>query len=342
MDWNGIPQAASFQFGPRTKWIPQGTLRATSEMSYGRNPHCQALLSKCIPNFHGSLVRHVLLPETEPVDAIIISIDLEGLDIHETLRCPMSIRIATLDTRTLFDTSVPPSDKIHTQIFHRGSFKETQSCCHKRSNGRYLFSEREQFYKKTAMCVLERIFTHERRNVILLGHGMETDLNFLALMSFKPDEHACITDVLDTGLIASGVFTCNIDMGERVERAGFRVEKSLEDMLKELGFKRKEFHNAANDANFTLRALLLLLARELKTDQTYWTKNTASRVEMLQFIGLEPLPKKACPIGPPRLENLRPEAVAANRAKKNARKTAEQDLDLADSLRELAIESNVA
>lgn len=241
---------------------------------------------------------------------------MEGLgDIDQDILSPTSIGVATLDTRIPFDPSTPFVEKIHTKLFHRGSFSKAHKLSQRRNNGRYLFSEREVFTKHTAFDVLKKALTHQGRDVILLSHSTENELDFMARMDFKPEEHARITNILDTGLIASGVLN-----GEK--HTVTRVEKTLQHVLEELGFAGKEFHNAANDANFTLRALLLLILRAVQDARPNWTNHTPFRVLMLRQIALTPLPPTARSGRSPRRENMRPETAEANRAKKQARRKA--------------------
>ena len=326
MEWNGVSQVASFQFGPRSKWVPNGTLRAVSVKP--RNDHCRALHYKGVQEFREHLP-HILFPHTTSLDAIVMSIDMEGVHTHhDSIPCPSMFGVATLDTRVLFDLSISPSHKIHTKLFHRG--RSTRS---RIQNRRYLFSDRESYTKRTALDVLKKIFAqHKGRNVILLGHEIKHELEMMAYMKFKPEEHAYITHILDTGLLANASNTGFAPMKHGTPR----VEKTLRHVLEELGFKGKWYHNAANDANFTLRGLLLLVARAA-TDAT----GGGETERLLREIAMTPFPAR-----PSQLENLRPENAKANRLKKQAIRATiaewDDDMSVFSGLQELSIDLNVA
>lgn len=231
MEWNGVSQAASFQFGPWSKWVRNGTLRAVSATRRRQNEHCRALHLKGVEDFREVLVSYVLSPDTTPLDAIIMSIDMEGLSsLHHPIPGPSSIGVATLDTRALFNLSIPPSKKIHTKLFHRGALKYFWQ--KRRENGKYLFSDREPYTKETAEDALEKIFAHcDGRNVILLGHETRHELDMMARMKFKPEEHASIIHILDTGLIANLFDTEFVP----VEHGTPRGRHSLRHILEEFG-----------------------------------------------------------------------------------------------------------
>ncbi|KAK2025757.1 hypothetical protein LX32DRAFT_655228 [Colletotrichum zoysiae] len=82
----------------------------------------------------------------------------------------------------------------------------------------------------------------EDRNVIFVGHGIVNELHVLRALGFKFELPP--SGMLDTSRIASEVFG--------------RWRGSLGDLLGALGCPFGRLHVAGNDANFTLRALLLL------------------------------------------------------------------------------------
>ena len=338
MEWNGVPQAASLQQGPWSNWVLRGNLHACNDPSYLRSQHCEALLSKCVSSFHDSLVRHVLSPQAHRLDAVILAIDIEDAHFPHP---PNKIGIATLDMRILFDSSIPPSQKIHTKFLHRmtwASFLRSKRPPYAPPKAKYLFSHREQFYRRTVLHTLKSIFTHEGRDVILLGHETHVELHHLASMGFSPDQHASISGVLDTKRIAANVFKQDKDTKQRLKQAGHQFRQlGLGNMLKELGFVGKEFHNAGNDANFTLRALLLLMAYELDGDWPQWTQDTGARVEMLRSIALVPLPGRPNDGPPPKLSFKNAEIAEENRRKRDAQKPVLEwyDMDLADAFGQL-------
>jgi DNA polymerase III alpha subunit (gram-positive type) len=96
--------------------------------------------------------------------------------------------------------------------------------------------------------VLQKIFTtYKDRDIILLGHSINYDLDVRAKFGFRPEDYR-ITGALDTCEISKDVLNHDFKF-------------TLKNVLKELGFTRRHFHNGGNDANFTVRALLLFLER---------------------------------------------------------------------------------
>lgn len=173
-------------------------------------------------------------------DTVIIAIDFEAI---ETIKSGFAqkensqVGIAILDTRDL--RQVPPETLISTRNFAAGS----SSYVTKASN-KFLFGETITIQPSS---MLQTIQSHipQGRNLVLVGHGIVNDLQALEALGFEFERPP--SGILDTSGIANEVFQI---------WAG-----SLGDLLGVLGCPFNRLHVAGNDANFTLRALLLLAAK---------------------------------------------------------------------------------
>jgi hypothetical protein len=143
---------------------------------------------------------------------------------------------------------------------------------------------------------------------------MNLDLGVLAKRGFEPEDHAHIIGILDTFQLSRDVLKgVNAEIWHSISN-DFRFK--LMYVLKELGFVGRHFHNGGNDTNFTVRALLLLVERQLQNNPSQWTKQTPLRLEMLRrSIAMDPLPPYCC-----RLENKDEEIAALNRTQRHARR----------------------
>jgi hypothetical protein len=111
------------------------------------------------------------------------------------------------------------------------------------------------------------------RNIVLVGHGLRSDLLILRKQGIMFENISTITAKLDTTYIAQEVLGMN-----------FR----LRGLLKILGCPNENLHNAGNDANYALRALLTLSYYGLRssTSLPYEIRYLAH----FKALGLEPLP----------------------------------------------------
>ena len=107
------------------------------------------------------------------------------------------------------------------------------------------------------------------RNVMLVGHGVLNDLRALQALGFEfPTRFSA---ALDTSQVSQEVFE---------DWAG-----GLRDLLRTLECPYNWLHCAGNNANFTLKVLLLLVAKRLERQSG--NRNT---VDMLRRIGRQELP----------------------------------------------------
>jgi hypothetical protein len=110
---------------------------------------------------------------------------------------------------------------------------------------------------------------YQNRSIILVGHGVSSDLAALKALGFDFQKILVIAK-LDTYLLAR-----DLQMGHLI----------LKNLLMELNCPCNfKFHNAGNDAKFTLRALLLLGIKAIGAAES---NKTSERVENLWRIAME-------------------------------------------------------
>lgn len=199
-----------------------------------------------IPVAHNGLrIAHEILglgPSTSPAlaDVVLVAIDFENTDGLRSTRFQKSstrplrsqVGLAILDTKELQHGT--PGEAIKTHSFPTGSFRYVQNV-----RKRFLLGKTTRIAPlEIAYCI--RSCIPSNRNVVIVGHGVANDLRVLQALNFHFDASPI---VLDTAQIA---------------QRSFNLELSLSHLLPVLGSSFRELHCAGNDANFTLRALLLL------------------------------------------------------------------------------------
>jgi hypothetical protein len=111
------------------------------------------------------------------------------------------------------------------------------------------------------------------RSIVLVGHGLRSDLLILRKRGIIFEQISTIVAKLDTTYLAKEVLGMN-----------FR----LQGLLQTLNCPNKNLHNAGNDANFGLRALLLLAYYGLRPSAS--SPNAIRKLTSFKALGLKPLP----------------------------------------------------
>lgn len=126
------------------------------------------------------------------------------------------------------------------------------------------------------------------RNIVLVGHGLHNELNIMDALGFRPGNHAKIIATMDTELLANQV-------------EGWKQKTNLKSLIRSLELvpkffhipgaspRLRRFHNAGNDAAYTLEALLLLSVKwhAAAVDSSYaeWTRlSKLSAIDALTLI----------------------------------------------------------
>jgi hypothetical protein len=123
------------------------------------------------------------------------------------------------------------------------------------------------------MSKLESLFVRSRR-IALVGHGFESDRH--VLQRLEVDLKGSVITTFDTRIFASEVLSPLRD-------------GSLRGILEALQCPFNNLHSAGNDANFTLRCLLLL------AEKSCATMIESRRAKMLHAIAHSEIPTKVIP-----------------------------------------------
>ena len=208
-------------------------------------------------------LRSSLLPSSLG-DPVFVAIDFERpqfiIDRFQHGYLDTQVGLAILDTRCLSSTS-----KFTTFNFITGEdtyFKESARIYH--------WGTAEKIPVTSMLLKINNCLRiYQNRSIILVGHGVSSDLAALKALGFDFQENLVIAK-LDTYLLAR-----DLQMGHL----------TLKNLLMELNCPcNLKFHNAGNDANFTLRALLLLGIKAIGTAES---SETSERVKILWWIAME-------------------------------------------------------
>lgn len=221
-------------------------------------------------------------------DTILAAIDFEGSRHIEQCyqNCIDSeFGITTLDVRSLHYKSKQPLAQILQS-------REIVTGTHQRwlrsiKNFKLGAPERVSIYNmedKVKECLdIKDHLTNEARPIILVKHGGTELRTLYSLRVTKNNGLQNVQVVLDTCRIAREVL--NLAHNEQL---------GLDDLCGELGFGREggnwKIHAAGNDANRTLRVLLLLAIRHHENLGLSCTESQAKLISSLRKIALEPLP----------------------------------------------------
>ncbi|KAG4439237.1 hypothetical protein IFR05_005275 [Cadophora sp. M221] len=118
------------------------------------------------------------------------------------------------------------------------------------------------------------------RNIVLVGHGFGPDLTVLRELGI--DSETRIVGILDTARLAEKAMT------EQPKRGDFK----LKNLLARLGCHGEGFHTSGNDANYSLRALLLSVAEKFSRSREgeEMTELQVKRLSNMRAFALSPIP----------------------------------------------------
>jgi hypothetical protein len=200
---------------------------------------------------------------------VLVAIDFENthtINSSLTVEPDFQAGIAILDPKKI--KSKPIGKVLRTYNFAMGTTPYAEKATSKFHFG------------KTTSTSLSELANHLQniipldQNVVFVGHGVMNDLHALRAIGFQFPTH--LPAALDTSQVADEVF------------GGW--SGSLRDLLKLLECPYNRLHCAGNDANFTLKALLLLVAKRLEEQG----KN-GPMVDTLRRIGKQEIPQMPSP-----------------------------------------------
>jgi hypothetical protein len=186
--------------------------------------------------------------------------------------------ISIFDPRNLPSTS--SKEALKTYNFGLGG-----SPSHRRNVDRKFFFGETIWLSQLAnlLTSMEKLLDRSR-NIVLVGHGLNGDCQALRSLGFDFD--SSIVGYIDTADAARTIFGPPSGQDEAPTVTTFR----LKDLPAKLGLVVEGCHVAGNDANFTLRALLLLAVEGYRTSDLL-NEPTKEILETIRAIGLESLPR---------------------------------------------------
>ncbi|KAL7942489.1 hypothetical protein V8C42DRAFT_146179 [Trichoderma barbatum] len=180
-------------------------------------------------------------------DAVIIAIDFEnifGIKTGFSHEVNCQVGLALLDTKHFRCSS--PDTLISTFNFAAGS-----SSYITKATNKFLFGETVPINPFDLVNSIKSCIPKDR-NIVLVGHGLRNELHAMEALGFQFQTSVPLG--LDTLRLANEFYEI---------WAG-----SLGDLLSSLQCPYDKLHCAGNDANFTLRALLLLAAEGFTNQQS--------------------------------------------------------------------------
>ncbi|MCJ1328290.1 hypothetical protein MMC10_004966 [Thelotrema lepadinum] len=223
-------------------------------------------------------------------DVIFIAIDFEHLDNIETGFAQGSncqVGLAILDTKDINADQVSPDKLISTYNFSTGSLKY-----HTKASKKFMFGETVRLCTSEIADHIQSLIPSSR-NTVFVGHGVKSDIKALQSLNFQFP--ALLSAIIDTRQVANQVFGT--------------FSRSLMGLLQRVECPFNRLHSAGNDANFTLRALLLLAVRGLAHRQPDMEGGSCNTLAILQQISSCPLPRW-----------VNPELIAARKKQKRIEK----------------------
>ena len=244
------------------------------------------------------------LNQHEIEDVLLVAIDFEGAEIIQASFQPDPVKqngpeinrmyrntqlgTSVLDTRDLKLQLEQPqqieagaSSIISTQSFCTGSLIRWKAIL---EHFKFGITEAISVYDiadrvRQALKVSDD--NSEFRKIVVVGHEVECEIRTLDSLRLCSHDLEEVVSVLDTTLIAKEVFP---------SRGGRSM--SLLNLCSELGVPchKDDHHLAGNDANFTLRVLLLLVARSYEGLAHEGEGDEARLIDLLQKLGQKPLP----------------------------------------------------
>lgn len=198
--------------------------------------------------------------KVDTLDAVFIAIDFEYSHFSaKTGRIRLrEVGISTLDTRAI--RYKEPEKIISSQ--HYRTVTDTKE---------FLFGTSIDITQDELVSLLKHLLIPEDnsgkqpRQLILVGHGFSFEIQVLRGLGINLALAPVVENILDTHYLGIEVFGQDF---------------SLSSLTRQLGLEGSHFHNAGNDANFSLRAMLLLAAHDLLEAES----SQQSRLEIYEKI----------------------------------------------------------
>ncbi|KAL2073027.1 hypothetical protein VTL71DRAFT_10351 [Oculimacula yallundae] len=234
-----------------------------------------------------------LASDVSNLDALFISIDFENPD--KIASCAksgllddspyVSVGISILDTRDLHNARLPASRVVgKTYNICVGNNKIRKQW----QDRRFLFGKTIWIPKLKYMKPSIELAIDRSRNIIFVGQAFDIELKVLRELGV--DLKTSVVGTIDTYKLDEAN-TKEVPLGGN---------RSLKGILARLGLPVECCHIGGNDANYTLRAMLLLTAEGFSRSKEEMTDAEVERVSRLRAIALSPIAHVgAVPPSPP-------------------------------------------
>ncbi|KAH8820755.1 hypothetical protein F5884DRAFT_850001 [Xylogone sp. PMI_703] len=208
------------------------------------------------------------------LDPVFIAIDFEGTEFIKNNFSPCSdtqAGISIFDTRSFNRPFRKSTLKLETYNFVTGL-----DLYYAESAKKFLWGTPEKIPPGKMLKYINKLI-RRNRNIVLVGHGVSEDLAVLTSLGFNLK--TSIISILDTANVAFELGISRSTLGRLLDE--LECPKST-----------ARLHNAGNDANFTLRALILLAIKGYNTQEpgTPVEEDQLLRIEALQYVATTPLP----------------------------------------------------
>ncbi|KAG5928092.1 hypothetical protein E4U42_001252 [Claviceps africana] len=225
--------------------------RLAAKRAAKRRRECEAMLGRVQARLGTSAGDGVCASTGKP--AVFVSIDIEVLE--EEPRSITEVGIAVLDTRDIRDRDAGPGGILwweHVKAHHlvvrqyasHVNHKYVQGCPDKFRFGQSIFPN-EWDLTDTLTAILDPYTRDAESDVLLVGHGVQCDVRYLAGAGYDVAQALASVDEIDTQIL------------HQAWTAGTQPRR-LQRVLSDLGIPYAYLHNAGNDAVYTLRALVTM------------------------------------------------------------------------------------
>ncbi len=219
-----------------------------------------------MPNVAGLSVSPVMVDNVAPfafdADVVFIAVDVEA---YERAPRPITeIGIATLDTRDIKGKAPGPNGSewqksiraVHLRIVEHMRLVNSEfveGCPDKFEFGKSTLVGEDKLPQTIAACFKQPFsgpeISDERRNIVLVGHDISQDINYLRQVGYSVTNCGNLRDTVDTAHMFR-VYTKDPNA------------RSLGHMLYHFDLEGWHLHNAGNDAVYTLWAMLAMCVSE--------------------------------------------------------------------------------
>ncbi|RYO82585.1 hypothetical protein DL766_000201 [Monosporascus sp. MC13-8B] len=187
-----------------------------------------------------------------------VCVDVEAYEKNAEL--VTEIGLAVLDTDDIMDVAPGENGEnwfskiatVHFRIMEYSSIINSQfvqGCPDSFAFGNSDFVSLKDIAQEVGDIIGDNV-SGDKRPVILVGHDIAQDLAYLQKVGYNPWRMPHIVDEIDT-----------MSMFQRLKRS--QDGRGLETVCSDLGYPGYDFHNAGNDAHFTLRSMIVMAFRQM-------------------------------------------------------------------------------